>query len=161
MEEKSKKKGIFKKLVLAILIIIALFLIFGGWKPISLWLGQSEIDRLVKRLEKFEQEQYRKMLADTYGGKTPQETLQMYIEAVEKGDYELASKYFIENNRDKELKSFEGAMQVDIQNVVNLLKESLSMIGQYSVDGKEYVIDKPIYVRMILFPNGIWKLVEI
>jgi len=31
---------------------------------------------------------------DTYGGKTPEETLQMFIEALKQGDVELASKYF-------------------------------------------------------------------
>jgi len=35
------------------------------------------------------------MRADTYGGKTPQETLDMFIDALRKEDVELASKYFI------------------------------------------------------------------
>ena len=34
------------------------------------------------------------MRADTYGGKTPQETLDMFVDALKKGDVELASKYF-------------------------------------------------------------------
>lgn len=32
---------------------------------------------------------------DTYGGATPEETLKLYIEALEKGDFELASKYWV------------------------------------------------------------------
>jgi len=36
--------------------------------------------------------------ADTYGGKTPEETLQMFIEALENRDLELASKYFAIDN---------------------------------------------------------------
>lgn len=35
------------------------------------------------------------MTADTYGGKTPQETLDMFVAALRKGDVELASKYFL------------------------------------------------------------------
>jgi hypothetical protein len=35
------------------------------------------------------------MKADTYGGKTPEETLGMFIDALKKGDVELASKYFV------------------------------------------------------------------
>ena len=35
------------------------------------------------------------MTADTYGGKTPQETLDMFVDALKKGDVELASKYFL------------------------------------------------------------------
>ena len=34
------------------------------------------------------------MRADTYGGKTPQETLDMFIDALKKGDIDLAAKYF-------------------------------------------------------------------
>jgi len=37
------------------------------------------------------------MQEDTYGGKTPQETLDMFIVALKKGDVELASKYFMLN----------------------------------------------------------------
>jgi hypothetical protein len=33
--------------------------------------------------------------ADTYGGETPEETLRFFIDALEKKDYELASKYFV------------------------------------------------------------------
>ncbi|MFH0806723.1 MAG: hypothetical protein V1885_03310 [Candidatus Brennerbacteria bacterium] len=32
--------------------------------------------------------------ADTYGGATPQETLDLFVDALRKGDIELASKYF-------------------------------------------------------------------
>jgi len=38
------------------------------------------------------------MRADTYGGKTPQETLDMFVDALKKGDVELASKYFVLKN---------------------------------------------------------------
>ena len=33
--------------------------------------------------------------ADTYGGATPEETLRLFVEALEKRDYVLASKYFV------------------------------------------------------------------
>lgn len=35
------------------------------------------------------------MTADTYGGKTPQETLDLFVAALHSGDVELASKYFL------------------------------------------------------------------
>jgi predicted negative regulator of RcsB-dependent stress response len=41
------------------------------------------------------------MKEDTYGGKTPEETLKMFIEALRKGDIELASKYFALNTNEK------------------------------------------------------------
>src|SRR3989344_6613921 len=50
-------------------------------------------------LEKVYQEEEQKYIAamtsDTYGGKTPQETLDMFVDALRKEDIELASKYFM------------------------------------------------------------------
>ncbi len=44
------------------------------------------------------------MRADTYGGSSPEETLRLFVEALEKNDAELAAKYFIldENGSRKE-----------------------------------------------------------
>lgn len=38
---------------------------------------------------------------DTYGGKTPEETYDLFIEALKKGDVELASKYFVVNRQEE------------------------------------------------------------
>lgn len=44
------------------------------------------------------EEQYQKAMSeDTYGGKTPQETLDLFIKALRAEDIELASKYFMLN----------------------------------------------------------------
>ena len=40
---------------------------------------------------------------DNYGGETPEETLDLYIQALEKSDFELASKYFVLKDQKKEL----------------------------------------------------------
>ena len=42
-----------------------------------------------------EQRYIEAMTEDTYGGKTPQETLNLFIVALKAGDVELASKYFM------------------------------------------------------------------
>ncbi len=40
-------------------------------------------------------ERYEKLMRqDTYGGKTPEETLKLFVEALKKEDIELAAKYF-------------------------------------------------------------------
>ena len=60
---------------------------------------QAKIDRQTqKNYQKYLnwQTNYEKaMKEDTYGGKTPEETLKMFIEALKKEDIELASKYFV------------------------------------------------------------------
>lgn len=37
--------------------------------------------------------------ADTYGGETPEATLALFVEALEKKDFELAAKYFVVENQ--------------------------------------------------------------
>jgi len=44
-----------------------------------------------KRIEQQEQ----KYIDDTYGGKTPEETYSMFLEALKRKDIELASRYFV------------------------------------------------------------------
>src|SRR3989344_4079216 len=56
---------------------------------------------LIKYFEDI-QEEYRN---DTYGGATPEETLQLFIAALEAEDIELASKYFLPDERE-EMKSY-------------------------------------------------------
>ena len=38
---------------------------------------------------------------DPYGGDTPEETLQMFIAALKKGDMDLAARYFVLNEQEK------------------------------------------------------------
>ena len=58
----------------------------------SAYLGWLKMEADSKTLEA----QYR---ADKYGGATPKETLRLFIEALEKKDYELAAKYFVVEER--------------------------------------------------------------
>ncbi|MEK7558458.1 MAG: hypothetical protein AAB507_01370, partial [Patescibacteria group bacterium] len=55
----------------------------------------SEFESYYKNLE----ELYKK---DTYGGATPEETLALFIDALKKGDTELASKYFVPEKQKQE-----------------------------------------------------------
>lgn len=54
------------------------------------------------------EEQYKN---DTYGGKTPEETLALFIAALEKGDIELASKYFLPEDQAPTLKKLSDIKQ--------------------------------------------------
>mgnify|MGYP001562286652 CR=1 FL=1 len=50
-----------------------------------------KVDKSVERFQESLEEPYKK---DTYGGKTPEETWAMYLDALKKGDIELAIKYY-------------------------------------------------------------------
>lgn len=140
------------------LVLLILFLApkaaswYEGWKDARF---QTKVEGVRKGI-------YDAAMADTYGGKTPQETLQMYIEAVEKGDHELASKYFVEKEREKwrnELGKIRVADKIDV--FITPLKDALLSEGSYSTDKQQFFISDPVGVDFILYPNGIWKLTDI
>lgn len=163
--EKPKKS--YWKFVLKFLeIIVAVFVVFISgsllWQKYDLWQGQKAVQRLAEGLKKIEQEDYEAAMADTYGGKTPQETLQMYIDAVEKSDYELASKYFVLDKQEEWKSELLEIEQVDKINIfLNPLKEAQKSKGGYSADKKRFSISEPIGVDFFLYPNGIWKISKI
>jgi hypothetical protein len=102
-----------------------------------------------------------KKMADTFGGKTPAETLSLYIDALKKGDYELASKYFVERNRNEELLDLRNTTQGNMTTVIELIEQTAKNTGGYSEDKIFYTIDRPLTIDFELYPNGIWKIIEI
>src|SRR3989338_11611435 len=108
--------------------------------------------------------QYR---ADNYGGTTPEETLRLFIEALEKKDYALAAKYFVVEKQ-------EGAY-VDLQtsNQKGMVDEYMKALGlPYKVsifkDGTKADIDffegsqQAHFERMTINPfTKKWKLTEL
>lgn len=59
------------------------------------------------------------MRNDTYGGKTPQETLNLFIDALEKEDVELASKYFVlRDDGSQDLQWLEGLKRAKEENKI-------------------------------------------
>ncbi len=116
---------------------------------------------LAKRLEREQQLFYERQAADTYGGKTPQETLRLYIAAVERGDYELASKYFVLEKQDRELRTLQSSRPEDVKNVIRLLKLTVTSQGSYSLDKDLFSFSRPLTVDFVLYPSAIWKLNDI
>ena len=155
------QKGRYKKTVFfsVIILIVAVALIYFS-SDIFLTSGQKRVRDLVSRMEQAKTAEYDRAMADTFGGKTPQETLQMYIAAVEKGDYELASKYFIDTKRDEELKSFHGATGKQIEEYLVQVRKAQEEEGEYYKD-KYFTIYTPILIDLIRYPNEVWKIVEI
>lgn len=67
---------------------------FAAWGGYFIWDRYFKYDP-VKVYQEAERKYIEAMTADTYGGKTPQETLDMFVEALRAEDVELASKYFM------------------------------------------------------------------
>ena len=129
MEDQNLEQPKGKKIKFIIWFVILLFgvitavnLSLFGWYKLTQYLNTKKVQQLAEELQKQQEDQYQKVISDTYGGKTPQETLKMYIDAVEKGDYELASKYFIESKQEKEKQSLLNSKKEDIENIIEILK---------------------------------------
>lgn len=158
---RGKRAGFWKFAVRFSAIIIVAFLLIWGFGEYRQYEGRKKLDRFVEETERLQREEYDRAMADTYGGKTPQETLGMYIEAVEVGDYELASKYFIFDRQVAEFEKLENSPRQNTEKILVLLKQSLTSEGSFSNDQSGYLIRKPILVDFKLYPNGIWKIIEI
>lgn len=101
---------------------------------------------------------------DTYGGNTPEETLALYIEALEKGDLKLASMYYIPEeqdahertlNRSRENGNVKGYIDIlSLKKVVGVSEEN------HKADIEFFEKEKQVHVLFLTqnpFTNK-WKL---
>lgn len=111
--------------------------------------------------------QYR---ADNYGGATPEETLRLFIEALEKKDYELAAKYFVVENQSAELNENrmgeEGGANAYFINAYRkgriVPPDSVGSSGIYELAIYPQGDDTAFGVRFIKNPySGKWKILEL
>lgn len=106
VEKKATKKKIMKIvggiLIAGFIFFSAVFLVWRGYlSPTAK--SEREARKNIEAYITWEKNYTEAMKADIYGGKTPEETLKMFIEALEKGDIELASKYFaLDTNENSE-----------------------------------------------------------
>ena len=102
----SKRK---KKLIAAGIVLTILVLSVIGWQywqyTQSPYYKQMQI---VKELEKMAKE------SDKWGGKTPEETVALFTDAIKKGDFELASKYGNPETIKPELEKMKNEGQIDL-----------------------------------------------
>lgn len=157
----GEKKVVLKTWLRVTLALLAGFLAFFAVAYFKDWQYRRGLDESRQMYDEWQEEFYQQALADNVGGKTPQDTLRMYIEAVEKGDYELASKYFILEKKEKELNMLKSLDSEKLNFYLEVLKDSLDSEGSYSWDKKEFAIREPVLVDFALYPSGIWKLIEI
>ena len=112
--------GRWQKIVLVCAILLAagfiVYMFFGDYLPGSSYWQQK---KLLSDLER----PYR---TDTYGGKTPEETFDMFLSALKSGDVELASRYLGPEDKERWLKWFNGRTQEEKAQYVKELSEAPS-----------------------------------
>lgn len=102
---------------------------------------------------------------DTYGGKTPEETLALFIDALKKGDIDLAAKYMIIEEQNKILSDLKEAKNSGRFNqiVQNLLSVKLSSkndnTASFSLTDSNNVLQ--YQASFVKTPNGIWKILDL
>ena len=97
-------KNIFKSWYgVPVLILVVLSI---SWVLTSFIPGLSQYYE-IRKLRKSVKEFYSQYAEDKYGGKTPEETYNMFIEALKKEDVELASKYFVAEKQEQWRKALE------------------------------------------------------
>ena len=107
----------------------------------------------------------RQYAEDTYGGKTPEETLRLFIDALKVGDIELASKYFIPEKQEEWLDNIKKVQKKDhLNDMINdLMKVSKS---KEDMDSALFVGTNDRNVASLIISMGfnevvgIWKILD-
>lgn len=154
-----------------------LWFVINGMPYINNFRAKWEAQRLQDQWEK----PYRE---DKYGGKTPEETYDMFLEALRAGDVELASKYFTIGDQEKWMKTLStfkenGSLVAFVQereNLKSVWKKSnksteitvsftyqvlIEKDGTATFEGQEINIPAGNYTNESVFskyPSGVWKI---
>lgn len=145
----------FWKAALGFLVIIAASV------AVLLWLGNSESEDF-KNQERMARELEEKYKNDTYGGDTPEQTLQLFIDALKAGDTELASKYFVIEKQEEWKEDLENVKKSGtLNNMINdLLHAKKTKSEEYKtlfvITNEKSVVTSLISIFKI--PNGKWKI---
>lgn len=146
------RKLIWSGVILAVLILAVI-----GWQywqyTQSPYYQQM---KAVKYLEKMAKE------SDKWGGKTPEETVRLFTEAVKKGDFDLASKYGNPEEIKPELEKMKA--EGKINSLIKDLETGKIEEGETSPQYADLVIKEvgKNYWILSLYKSdgGIWKIVE-
>ena len=113
----------------------------------------------MQRIKEIE-DQYKK---DMYGGDTPEETIQLFIDALKKEDIDLAAKYFVIDKQEEWLDNLQKIKEKNMlaKMVKDLEREryrdeiSQTLIS-YTIANDQKEVALTIYMTQI--SNGIWKI---
>ena len=146
-----------RKLIWAGVVLAVLILAVIGWQY---WqYTQSPYYQQMKAVRAIEKDLKEQ---DKWGGKTPEETVRLFTEAVKKGDFELASKY----GRPEEMKidlekiKSDGNIGLFIKDLENGVIEEGELGTMYADLVIREINKKYTILGMYKSDGGIWKIVE-
>ena len=143
-----------------IVVVGVIILLAALWYGLS-WFGEWKFAKDIKQIQ---EETNRPYLEDTYGGKTPQETLQLFVAAVEKGDFDLASKYFVLSKQGEWKRKLIGARAANkLETLLKPVKEENEKLKNEEPlwEGKNnFVSGDAVLFQFVKYPK-VWKIKEI
>ncbi len=129
-------KPIYKKIIkIAAIIFGVFFVIYFALIGPELWKSYKS----QKALEKFEAEMRKPYEEDIYGGKTPEQTWSMFLDALKKGDIDLASKYYDVEHQGEAKKWLENLKQ---ENRLNQNIKEMEKLTKVEWDEQNKWLDK-------------------
>jgi ABC-type cobalt transport system substrate-binding protein len=153
------KKNIFVLLIVFFIVALVFIIIFWAKPLYQGW-------KINQEAQKFVDDYTKPLKEDNYGGKTPEETWDMFMNALKKGDTDLAAKYF-EVKEQAETKEWlaevkrENMLETMIKDLIaNNLNESRKdeSIAEYTISDKK---NKKIIASITFIKNiftNIWKI---
>lgn len=153
---KSYKKNIITYSVLGIVILgFGYLYVLPKYQD---WKFNKELRELTKEINK-------PYLEDVYGGKTPKETLELFVAAVEKGDFELASKYFVLDKQEEWKERLVNGNTDNLKKWIDSLKNAQERgslwDGNFQMEVKDESSEFNLVIDFVRYPKGIWKIKEI
>jgi hypothetical protein len=144
-------------------VIAALGVIWG----IGYWRMTHDPEYVRSREGERIMDEWKKMYADdTYGGDTPEETLRLFIDALKRGDTDLASKYFVVDEWEKQRQLLDDLKKSPTGLVTYISDISAALHGKKTLPDNETVrfeymgyVDKPSKIRgtNLIIPPGNFK----
>ena len=150
-------KSYLKTIGIVIAVIVVAIAIFFGTEY---YRYRQSPDYIAEQYFKQLEEAYKN---DAYGGSTPEETLQLFIDALKKGDTELAVRYFLISEQDKwreNLNKIKGTGQLDamISDLRRAERNKSSSEEQVFFTAGNQKNEAVLDVDLVKLSTGKWKI---
>jgi hypothetical protein len=125
--------------------------------------AEQKIRAQVQQAQKEYEEMLKLQREDTYGGDTPEQTWQMFLDALKAEDLDLAAKYFVVGKQEEWRQNLYQIKEAgELENMIKDLTagemEKISLMGNRA----EYLVGpgEEITAHVVLYrnPNNKWKI---
>ena len=160
-------RSVLKKILIVVAVLVGIFLVWWAIEVgYSVWGNYKSQKQNAAFMDKLEQP-YKE---DVHGGKTPEETWGMFLDALKKGDIDLASKYYDVGHQEKAKETIlkiknDGGLVVWIKELETLEKNNNSSTTDYLYYSYKYFnpeFRKDLWSQVVFYYNPstkVWKIV--